>query len=230
MLRPLLMISLATLPLISVTQAQGAEKEEEKASLSVQFSALKWSSTKTKETESGTESEQQGTSLITGDLVDSTLYLTTGKWNFYLYPFQDSNALVSGSYMVLDNLELGLDFGIQSQKVDKPKTEDRSTLFGFFATHFLAIGDNTLESGAVIDATSFRSTSTNPNTNEESTAESSGIFIKLSANYVVPLSKNLWYYGGAWVALQNEKPKSGDDKTATSQFGLTFAGIRSTVN
>src|SRR4051812_41313048 len=62
----------------------------------------------------GTEAKAKTTGMTTSDLSGSYLEGTWGKFNLYVYPFFANNKLVSGSYMVMDTLEVGLDLGLNS--------------------------------------------------------------------------------------------------------------------
>lgn len=122
----------AALTASSIPAAMSQENEAVPASLSLQFTGLKWAQSSSKYSDE--DITRKSTSLMTGDLVDAVVYATIGKWNVYFYPFQDINALVSLSYMVRDDLEVGVDLGLNSSKLKEPKSEFSSDLFGAFVT------------------------------------------------------------------------------------------------
>jgi hypothetical protein len=57
-----------------------------------------------------------------------------------------------------------------------------------------------------------------------------GNFLKLSSNIVVPIAKNAWYMAGVWWASENGKNQSTDTTKKSTQFGLTLAGLRLTID
>ncbi len=216
----------------SFSAARAEEEGPLPATLTFQYSGYKWNSTTSKSTDTnGNETERKGTSTLTADLVDSLIYVTIGgKLNLYLYPFQDGNALASVGYMVRDDLELGIDLGLNSTKIDEPKEEDHATLFGAFATYTVPVSNFALENAVVIDMTKLNSSSVSETTGAESTTEINGVFIKASVNAIIPIAKNALYFAGPWLAIDNTKNASSDSKRASSQFGLTLAGLRITVD
>ncbi|MDQ3231307.1 MAG: hypothetical protein M3Q07_05750, partial [Pseudobdellovibrionaceae bacterium] len=169
-------------------------------------------------------------SLMTGDLVDAFVYATIGKLNLYFYPFQDVNSLVSVSYMVRDDLEVGVDLGLNANRIKEPKSELSSDLFGAFVTWYVPVGSYSLENMALVDFTRVESTDLNSLTNEEETSKHTGSYMKISSTIIVPISKNAFYFAGIWVAAERGKDHTSDVTKKSSQFGLTLAGLRLTVD
>jgi hypothetical protein len=218
------------LPFFAEAQAEDAEANP--ATFTFQYSGLRWTTNTTKSTDqNGEETEQKSTSLLTADLVNSMVYMTIdGKLKLYFYPFQDGNALVSAGYKVRDDLEVGLDLGINSTRIDQPKSTSQASLFGGFATWSVAFPTFVLENGIVLDSSSFKTLNTNGITGEEETSEFSGAFLKVGFTAVVPIAKNAAYFTGAWFAMDHSKNKAVDAKLSSSQFGITLAGLRITLN
>jgi hypothetical protein len=208
--------------------AWAEENESTPASFSLQFSGLRWSQSGTKYSDE--TSKREVSSLMTGDLVDSLVWATIGKVNLYFYPFQDVNSLVSLSYMVRDDLELGVDLGLNANKTKEPKSELSSDLLGAFVTWSVPVEDYVLEHFAVLDVTRTEATEINSSTNEEETNKVTGNFFKISSSIVIPIAKNAYYMAGVWWAAENGKNHATDTTRTSTQFGLTLAGLRLTVD
>jgi len=204
-----------------------ADNEPIPASLSMQFTGLRWAQSQTKYSDEAEKREI--TTVTSGDLVDSLIWATVDKVNLYFYPFQDSNALLSIGYMVRDDLELGIDLGLNASKVKNPKSEISSDLFGLFATWIVPVGDYALENAGIFDVTSSESTEINTTTGEEDSIKVNGTFFKVSSSIVIPIAKNAWYMGGLWWAEENWKNTSADTTKKSTQFGINLAGLRMTI-
>lgn len=201
--------------------------EARPASLSLQFSGLKWQESHSKE--DGTDGTIKATQQLTADLVDATLWLTfDGRWNFYLYPFQDANALLSLGYMLRDDLEIGIDLGLNSTKVTNPDAEVKSDIFGVFGTWSVPVSSFMLENVAVYDLLTLKVKETDPVSGAMTSSKTTGSYMKISSTVVLPLAKNAQYLGGVWYATDDSK--TAGIKLKKSQFGLLLAGIRITVD
>ncbi|WP_141731600.1 hypothetical protein [Oligoflexus tunisiensis] len=206
----------------------GSAATESTASYSLQFSGLKWAQSKTKYSDEATS--RDATSLMTGDLVDASVWASIGKWNVYFYPFQDVNALASVSYMLRDDLEIGIDLGLNATRVKEPKNEVSSDLYGIFTTWSVPFESFILENLAVLDMTRVETTSFNSTTGEDESTKVTGSYLKLSSTIVVPLAKNAAYLAGVWWASESGKNDGTDTTRKSSQFGLTLAGLRLTLD
>jgi len=218
----------AALTASSIPAAMGQENEAVPASLSLQFTGLKWAQSSTKYSDE--DITRKSTSLMTGDLVDAVVYATISKWNVYFYPFQDINALVSLSYMVRDDLEVGVDVGLNSSKLKEPKSEFSSDLLGAFVTWGVGFEGFSLENFAVLDYTRVESTTLNTTTNMDETSKVTGSFVKISSTAVVPIAKNAHYLAGIWAAAERGTNHALDTTKKSSQFGLMLAGLRLTLD
>ncbi|MCX6127667.1 MAG: hypothetical protein NTX25_01220 [Proteobacteria bacterium] len=212
---------------LSLSQFARAEDENPPATLTFQYSGLKWNTVTTKTSPAiGAEVERKTTSLLSSDLADAAVYASMNKFNVYFYPFLDSNALVSLSYMVQSDLELGFDLGVSHIKVNGSSNELSDSLFGIFAIWSKPISTMTLENSLTLDATSSKSVSFNEITQQESKTQISGKLIKAMSIVLVPLSRNASYFGGLWLGVENKKDSTDGEKTAKTQFGITLAGLR----
>jgi|GEM_PF-3543759 len=213
-------------------EARGDDKEATPATFTFQYSGLRWTANTTKSTDqNGEKTEQKSTSLMTADLAHSMVYMTIGdKLKLYFYPFQDGNALVSAGYMLRDDLEVGLDLGLNSTRIDQPKGISQASLFGGFATWAVPFPTFVLENSIILDSSSFKTLTTNSLTGDEETSEFSGAFLKVGATAVVPIAKNASYLAGVWFAMDHSKNNSVAAKRSSSQFGITLAGLRITLD
>jgi hypothetical protein len=183
----------------------------------------------------GDEAEQKTTAMDTADLDDSWAAVQLGKTLVYVYPFNDTKT-VSLSYMVTDLVEVGIDLGLNSNKVDKPKDESTDNTFGAFITAYPALGKQTLEATLAIDQTATKSetapvdatgaeTDGDPVKKEETAME-----IKLGANILVPLSANLMYAGGLTYTSTAYEEKEAKDKKTFGELAVNLASLRLTLN
>jgi nucleoside-specific outer membrane channel protein Tsx len=218
-----------SLPALAVDDAPTtAAPPESTASLSLQFSGLAWDQSTTKYSDE--ETSRDSTSLMTGNLVDASIWASFGPWNVYFYPFQDMNALASVGYMLGDDLEIGIDLGLNATRLKEPKNEVSSDLFGIFTTWSVPFDDFILENFAVLDITRMETTSFNSVTGEDEKTKVTGNYVKLSSTVVVPLAKNAAYLAGIWLASETGKNDGTDTTRRSSQFGLMLAGLRLTLD
>ncbi len=201
--------------------------EETPASVSLQFSGIKYAQTSKTSKVSGSEATTKTNTVATSDLVDAYLWVTIGKFNFYAYPFQDASALFSASYMVRDDIEWGFDIGYNTIKEDEPKSDKTRNIYGTFATYYVNAGPFSLENSLTLDLTKT-STLTTSETGMETKDSMKGNFFKLAVVALYPLSKNAWYFGGINYSIQNDKDDNGQTDTY-NQFGVTLAGLRVTL-
>jgi len=207
--------------------SMAAENDTIPASLSLQFTGLRWAQSETKyNPEPG---KRDLTKLTSGDLVDSLLWATVDKVNLYFYPFQDTNALLSIGYMVRDDLEVGIDLGLNASKVKVPKSELSSDLFGAFTSWIVPVGDSALENIGILDFTRSKSTEMNTTTGEDQSITVTGDFFKVSSSIVIPIAKNAWYTGGVWWAVENGKNHADKTTKKSTQFGINLVGLRITI-
>jgi hypothetical protein len=211
----------------SLSPAWAEENEPPSASFSFQFSGLRWAKSETKYSDEADSSEL--TSLMTSDLVDSTVWATIGKFNIFFYPFQDANSLVSLGYMFNSSFELGVDLGLNANKIKNPKSELSSDLFGVYGLWTVPFEESFLENFAVLDFTRTESTDVNSTTNEEETTKITGSFLKISSTLLFPIAKNAWYMAGVWWAAETGKNHTTDTNKKSTQIGITLAGFRITM-
>jgi hypothetical protein len=213
------------------TSSQAAQAEDSAspgASFSLQFTGLRWDQSRTKYSDEA--KARESTHIKTGDLADSVVWATIDRLNVYFYPFQDSNALVSVGYMLRDDLELGLDLGVNATRVEDPKTEMSSNLMGAFVTWSLPFASQILENYAVFNFMTAEATDVNTSTQEEETRKQSGSSFKASSTVIIPLARNVWYMTGIWWATEKGKDHGTQVTRSSSQFGVTLAGLRLTVD
>jgi hypothetical protein len=182
----------------------------------------------------GDSVKSKETTLTTAPLDESYVTLSWGKVSVYIYPFADLH-LTSLSYMVTDEVELGLDLGLNSSSVDKPKSSSAENLVGVFATYYAELGANSLEALLIVDQTQTKNETTT--VDETSGAEtksettSTVMLVKPSVTVLVPLNKTMKYFAGLAYSMETSEEKVGDAKTkvSTNTFSATLAGVRFTL-
>lgn len=193
------------------------------ASLFLQFSGLKWSSTDSDVTDSaGTKTSSTTDGLSTLALGDALVWVTIDKVNLYFNPFGGAKVLNVG-YMFTEALEIGLDLGINTSKNDKSKAESTDNLYGIFGTWYQPAGPGTLEASLFIDM--INQETKTPGPSGVATAKADGTQIKAQAVYLYPLAKNAWYEGALAYTMRNLEG-DGEEKDEASVIDVTLAGIR----
>ncbi|HYX34932.1 MAG TPA: hypothetical protein VE954_17685 [Oligoflexus sp.] len=189
------------------------------AKFSLQIPVLKYTTSSIKTESPQGSSNEKVNDLSTQVLDDGFIGITLGKLGLYLYPFDDGNHLVSAGYMITDNIELGVDLGLNQSSSQGAGTKD-STQIGAWGYYYSTLGSLGLENGLSLN-TSSRTDRNPPNPD----AKSDEFSIKISSTVVYPLAKNLRYLGGAFI---RNKSLDGDGgiKTSTFQFGFILAGLR----
>ena len=201
--------------------------DEAPATVSLQFSGIKYVHTDKTSKFGGSEAKSKTQTYATSDLVDASLWVTVDKFNFYVYPFQDASALFSASYMVRDNFEWGFDFGYNSSKEDSPKNKSDRNIYGTFGTYYCNAGPISLENTLIFDLTKS-STLTTAETGAESEDSLKGNFFKAAVVGLYPLTKNAWYFAGINYSIQNDKDNNGRTEEF-HQASVTLAGLRVTL-
>lgn len=203
------------------------------ATVTLNLPALTYSSSteKVKPT-GGTETEAKKSKLSTVQLDQSFVSLTWKQLVVYYYPFTDAK-VASVSYLVSDLVEVGLDLGLNSVKVDKPKDDKSVNTVGVYAWLYPKFGTLSSEFALIVDQTSTTGEMATTTTAGTTTTKvkDSALLTKVVANAVVPLTDNLNYVGGIYYAMTSAKadeaPKS---KKTTGEFGVNIATLRVTLN
>lgn len=211
-----------------------AEEAASSTTFTIEMPALKYSvkSDKTKP-DGGSETTAKTNSLSTVPLSDAYIAATiNGKVQAYFYPFTDSKMLTLG-YMVTDSLELGIDLGLNSKKVDKPKDESTNNTYGAYAWYYLPVSANTMEFFGILDKTNGQTvqtvTATSGATSETKT-RTEGLSLKIGAQFVHPITKNFHYVGGISYSFANSEEKESKVKTTTGDFSIKIASVRMIFN
>lgn len=194
----------------------------DKVVFTIEAPVLSYSQSQTKDKpESGTETTEKSTDITTN--AQSELYLSAlvdGKYAFYYYPNVHA---VSVGYYILESLELGLDFGMNSEKSKNDDTdadsEDTSNTYGLYAFYYLPVGTNVTEIYGVYDLTSSVNKTKDSKTDSNiKTAES---LLKIGAQYVCNITDGFQYVGGVSYSMSSSK-NSGDNKDESSESGLSL--------
>lgn len=198
----------------------------------LQLPVLDYSSTSgSSKDESDAEVDTQASSLETAQLAGAYVSLMMDKCMLYFYPFADLK-YVSASYMLGESAEIGVDFGINSSKLDKPKSESSSTQVGFFAGYFAPLVKDKIngEYYAFFSQTSTTATDEvlTGTTLAEQKSDTIGTSIKVTAEAVVTLAKNVSYVGGLSYAINAAKDNEAKSSSSSNQLGIRLAAIRMT--
>ncbi len=206
------------------------------ATLTLNLPALSYSTTETKvKPDGGTEAKETTSGLATADLSQSYASVQFGSFLFYAYPFVDSK-MVSLSYAVSEMIEVGLNLGLSSTKLKEAKTDSNKNLVGIFAWVYPKLGAVNAEAGLSIDQSTETGKSTTSvtvgttTTTAEAKTNMSTLDVKLVANILVPLAKNLNYTAGFWYLMSNMNDKENKVKSTDGGFGLNIASLRLTLN
>jgi len=220
----LVRLSVAAAMLVSAAQAQAAAG---KGTVTFSFPVLDYTSTESKvKPDGGAEAKETTTKLETAELSAAYVQGTLGNLNFYFYPFTPAK-VVSGSYLIDDKFEIGLNLGLNSTKAKEADTSSDDTLVGGFFYFYPELGPTTGEFGLNIDSVSSKSESIDASgaTPTAVKTNDSGTKIKLIAN-VVPMSKNFYYAGGLWYGIDSSEHKESKAKTTDNRLGLNLATLR----
>ena len=201
---------------------------EDEGSFTFHLPLVNYSSASAQAKSNAVTSTVKTTQSKTSDLSGSYVEASWGKANLYLYPFFDSKML-SASYYVIDALEVGLDLGVNSSTVDKPKSNANSTLVGVFGLYTVHLTKAiALENSLNIDMTTSSSkvTETVAGVATETKTKNSDLAVKLIVNAVVPLAKNIQYLGGLSYTSDHNDNKQDKMKTTTGTLGVNLATVR----
>lgn len=199
-------------------------------SFTIEMPLLKYSAKEEKtKVDQGAEETKKTTAMHAVPLADAYLSATIKKKVvLYVYPFTDAKTFTLG-YLWSDAWEFGVDIGLDSVKVDKPKDEKTNNLYGAYVWYYLPVGSNTLEMYGIYDwsneKTSERKTDTSNNVTEEK-SETTTSSLKIGAQYVYSISKNFQYLGGIFYNLVDAKEKETKTKTKGSEFSVKLASVR----
>lgn len=205
---------------------------EDKATLILNLPALSYqSSNDSTKPDGGDEAKAKRTQTMTQDLGGSYAEVLFGKCATYFYPFNDAK-LVSFGYLVTDAVEVGLDLGLNSHKIDKPKDESTSNTLGLYAAYTQALGKNAAEFVLYADSITNKGEKTEDVNGAETVIKTNSqtTVTKLTANYVMALRPNLAYVGGIWFGSTKTKDKEAKADASESGFGLNLMTLRLTLD
>ena len=143
------------------------------------------------------------------------------KMAFYMYPTDASRDFGFG-YYAMPELEVGITLGIDSNKVDKPKTESADNSYGLGVTYYLPVGANSVELGLGFSMSSGTDKSTDATTAVETKTTSTGSTVSLGATYVLALAKNFDWTAGIGYSSGSEEDKVGTAKVKTTSTAMAL--------
>lgn len=198
--------------------------------IQVNHKVLTYSSSTTKTDVGGTSTDEKTTEVATypGDL---TVLLGFNNWAVYLYPGQEGRAIGAG-YMVMPELEVGVNLGVNSKNIDKPKTETADNNYGIYGIYYLNMGKPSLEIGLNIDSISSNEKADETEDgvdNAVDTLKTSGMSYGLNVDYILPVAGAFSYFAGLNYSLSNTKDTTTagtDEKVTDSSLAVTLAGAR----
>lgn len=223
---------------LAVTSFCGmAQAADDRATMTLNLPALQYGSTNSEtKPDGGTSAKAKTDTVTTGDMANSYVSLGFGNYLFYYYFLSDLKA-VSIGYMVTPMVEVGVDFGMNTSKTDKPKTEDNSTLIGLYGYAYPKLGSMDSEFGLIFDSLSEKGTEmvdadgdAGPGAPAEVKSDTSSTQIKFVANVMLPIRKNLNYVGGIWYQSNSADDKESKVKNTQSGFGINLATMRVTLD
>ncbi|MCX6108691.1 MAG: hypothetical protein NTZ90_03700 [Proteobacteria bacterium] len=206
---------------------------EDEASFTFHLPVLNYSSAsssaKNSSSSPSTKTTKTTSTSKTNDLSGSYLEASWGKANLYVYPF-NASSIVSPSYMVKDNLELGLDLGLNSLSINKPKETANTNVYGVWGIYYVNVSKAlVIENGLNLDYTSKsgkKTVTSSAGVNSDVKTNDNTLAVKVTINAVVPLAKNVNYLGGISYEMDQEDDKEGKIKTDTGIFSVNLATVR----
>jgi hypothetical protein len=195
--------------------------------ITLQQTALTYSSSEsTSKPEDEKETKETSTSLNT---MPNSLSIQASWDNIsiYIFPTSPGNPL-SISYMVLNELELGLNIGFEASKKSRQTSSNNS--FGFFGFYYVEVGPGVIETGLAFDTNSNTSKTTSVDTETktsriEKTSESSATTL-LTTDFVYAINKRFSYFGGVSYTIATKTDNENKVKTTENMFGLNIASFR----
>lgn len=164
-----------------------------------------------------------------------TVQVTVSGFSLYVYPTQSEDSVPVGlSYLFMKNLELGVSVGVNSTKVDKPKTEDSANIYGIFGTYTIDLAKLSVEVSPALSFFSGSETETQSATESEAAKEikttTNGHDLCLSILAIVPITEKFSWLSGLSYGMTSTKSTSQGVKTTDDQthFGLNLSGVRFT--
>jgi hypothetical protein len=222
--------------LIATVVSGSALAADKGATFSLNLPVLSYSSTETKQKpDGGTEAKETRTALESADLDQAWVSVGFGPAVVYLWsPFTDAKKF-RGGYVINDMLEAGLTLGLNNFKEKESKAEETDNRIGLYVQATPKVGPAHLEVLLGFDSVSKKgktvSTAGTPPTTTTADVEESGTELEFSTTALVPLASNLNYGAGFWYTMSsNDIKKPGKQKDSASQFGLTLASLRLTLN
>ncbi len=205
---------------------------EEEASFTFHLPVLNYSSASSSAKDSSvtpsTKTTQTTSTAKTNDLSGSYLEASWGKVNLYVYPF-NAASIVSPSYMVKDNLELGLDLALNSLSINKPKETANTNEYGVWGIYYVNVTKAiVIENGLNVDyiTNSGKKTVTVNGVDADQKTNDNTLAVKVTINAVVPLAKNVNYLGGISYEMDKADNKEAKVKTDKGNFSVNIATVR----
>lgn len=200
--------------------------EDNKPVFSIQQTALQHTSTTVKTKPGGGSSTTLRTSRAETTPDSLLIFATFNNLAVYLYP-TTPGAPVGVGYYVSDDLEIGANLSLVSEKIDKDKNTELG--FGPYVSYYVPLAEeSTLEIGF---APTFYSAT------KEQEVDIGGVMTKqkerttgldtfVGATAFFPLAKNFLYGAGLSVNVSSRNEKEAKIKTTSTDVNLNLATFR----
>ncbi len=184
---------------------------EGKAKFTMQQSALTWG--KLGITPDG--GDEVSTTTLTTRTDDLYVQASWNGMSVYLYPHGTDQFSVS--YMVMPELEVGLDLGMHSESKSEGDEATDDMKWGLWGTYYVSLGKPTVEvTVAVANDASKDTDAANVET------KSATMTYGFQAQYVLPLAGGFSYVAGLSYAMGSES----ESKTDLTNLGVKLAAFR----
>lgn len=165
---------------------------------------------------------------------DVTVSIYWNDFGLYVTP-GNTGGLVSGSYFVSKEVELGLNLGFNNSKVeDEPAgtttatRDEKASTYGIFGTYYLTIDDkSSAEFSLNLNLGNTKDTVKPANGTSTTTVDGKSTEVTLLAQYAIEVAKHFAYVPGilySHVSDKNDLP--GGKTTKTSGLALNIAHFR----
>lgn len=209
-----------------------AQAEDDSATFWVDHDVLRFESRSLKPDEGDT----QKTSELVTTPNDVTIGIFWKDYGLYVTP-GNAGAAVAGSYYPTKEIEVGLNLGLFSRKVEDETvnttpattrtTDTKTTRFGLFGTYYLPVhAKATAEFTLAINMSSTKATIEPAGGSETTVADSKGTEVVLTAQYALEIAKHFAYVPGIVISSVKDKDDQNNTDSKTTAVALNIAHFR----
>lgn len=157
----------------------------------------------TKQDANGTK--EYVTDTHTKNYNNASLAIFAGRYVFYALPSGFKRIKVG--YKITPEVEIGVTTGLNTIKVDKPKSESNSQLFGADVTYTMARGQDDIDLQVGARTSSDTSEAVDAATGLVSKTNVAGSKAWVEAAYIIPVTNNLKYMTAIGYEMETETNK-----------------------